>query len=203
MIDTIIFDFENVFIDIDRTITIKAFADLGINEWTEDLELSNQLYEIGKIDELEFMSVIQKHIPTVDILTIREAWNVQVGDFPLERLEFLQLISSQYRVFLLSNADRTHIDRFEHRIGISFARDFYNCFEKVYFSFEFGFRKPDIKAFQLIINNHNLTPKKTLFIDDLKKNTKAAKKVGLQTWNLNPASENVTQLLERLKIYNV
>ena len=200
MIDTIIFDFGNIFINIDRTITRKAFADLGLNEWTEDLELSNQLYEIGKIDELEFMSVIQRHIPNIDILTIREAWNVQVGDFPLKRLEFLQLISSQYRVFLLSNADKTHIDRFEHRIGISFARDFYNCFEKVYFSFEFGFRKPDIKAFQLLINNHNLIPKKTLFIDDTKKNIKGAKEAGLQTWHLDPENEDITQLLEKLKI---
>ena len=70
MIDTIIFDFGNIFIDINRKATEKAFAELGIKEWTEDLELSNQLYELGKIDELEFMSVIQKHIPTVDILRI-------------------------------------------------------------------------------------------------------------------------------------
>jgi glucose-1-phosphatase len=200
MIDTIIFDFGNIFIDIDRKATEDAFAELGIKEWTEDLELSNQLYELGKIDELEFMSVIQKHIPSVDILTIRNAWNMQVGDFPLKRLEFLQLISNQYRVFLLSNADKTHIDRFEHKFGVSFTRDFYSCFEKVYFSFEFGFRKPDVKAFQLIINNHNLSPKKTLFIDDTEENINGAKAVELQTWNLNPEKEDVTQLLEKLKI---
>jgi putative hydrolase of the HAD superfamily len=199
MIDTIIFDFGNIFIDIDREATEKAFAELGLKEWTEDLEFSNQLYELGKIDELEFMSVIQKHIPKIDILAIRNAWNIQVGDFPLKRLEFLQLISNQYRVFLLSNADKTHIDRFEHKFGVSFARDFYSCFEKVYFSFEFGFRKPDVKAFQLITNNHNLSPKKTLFIDDTKENINGAAEVGLQTWNLNPEKEDVTQLLDKLK----
>uniref|UniRef100_UPI00404B0F6A HAD-IA family hydrolase n=1 Tax=Flavobacterium sp. TaxID=239 RepID=UPI00404B0F6A len=200
MIDTIIFDFGNIFIDINRKATEKALADLGLSEWTEELEHSNQLYEIGKIDELQFMSTIQKHIPNADILTIRNAWNIQIGDFPLKRLEFLQMLSNQYRVFLLSNADRTHIDRFEHKFGVSFARDFYSCFEKVYFSFEFGFRKPDLKAFQLIINNHNLTPKKTLFVDDTKLNIDGAKEVGLQTWHLDSIHEEVTQLSEKLKI---
>ncbi|WP_320814438.1 HAD family phosphatase [Flavobacterium sp.] len=199
MIDTIIFDFGNVFIDIDRKATEKAFAELGIKEWTEDLELSNQLYELGKIDELEFMSVIQKHIPETDILSIRNAWNIQVGDFPLKRLEFLQLISNKYRILLLSNADRTHIDKFEHKFGVSFARDFYSCFEKVYFSFEFGFRKPDVKAFQLIINNHNITPKTTLFIDDTLEHIKSASSLGINTWHLNPEKEDVTQLLDKLK----
>lgn len=199
MIDTIIFDFGNVFIDTDRTITRKAFADLGISEWTEDLELSSQLYEIGKIDELEFMSVIQKHIPTVDILTIREAWNVQVGDFPLERLEFLQLISSQYRVFLLSNADRTHIERFEHMVGISFSRDFYSSFEKTYFSFDIALRKPDVNVFKFILNNHNITPKTTLFIDDTIEHIESAKSLGINTWHLNPKKENVTELYKILK----
>ncbi len=199
MIDTIIFDFGNIFIDIDRKATEKAFAELGLKEWTEDLELSNQQYELGKIDELEFLTSIQKYIPKVDILTIRDAWNIQIGDFSLEKLEFLQLISNQYRVLLLSNADKTHIDRFEHKNGVSFARDFYSCFEKVYFSFEFGFRKPDIKAFQLIINNHNLSTKKTLFIDDTEANIESAKNIGLQTWHLNPEKEDVTQLLEKLK----
>lgn len=199
MIDAIIFDFGNVFIDIDRKKTKKAFVDLGIPKWTVELEYSNQLYQIGKIEELEFMTTIQKYIPHIDILTIRETWNIQVGDFPLERLEFLQLIASQYKVFLLSNADKTHIDRFEHKFGISFARDFYNCFEKVYFSFEFGFKKPDTKAFQFILNNHNLIPKKTLFVDDTKKNIEGAKIAGLQTYHLNTPNEDVTELLDKLK----
>jgi len=33
-----------------------------------------------------------------------------------------------------------------------------------------------------------------LFIDDLKKNTDAASKLGIHTWNLNPGQEDVTHL---------
>lgn len=199
MIEAIIFDFGDVFINIDNELCMNELKKLGLKEWNEDLTNLNILYETGKIDELEFFTGFQKHIPNRDIVEIRAAWNSLVQDFPLERLEFLQMLTSQYKLYLLSNADNTHVDKFEHKFGLSFARDFYSCFEKVYFSFEFGFRKPDEKAFQFIINNHNLIPKKTLFVDDSEANIESAKKIGLQTWHLNPKTQDVTQLPSIIK----
>jgi putative hydrolase of the HAD superfamily len=197
MIEAIIFDFGDVFLNLDKEAPIREFKKLGLKEWTPELEQLNYQYEIGKIDELEFMSSIQKHIGNCDILAIREAWNSLLLDFPLYRLEFLQLVSTKYKLFLLSNTDQTHIDKFEHKVGQSFARDFYSCFEKVYFSFDIHMRKPDENAFKYVLNSHNLTPKKTLFIDDKKEHTEAAKKLGLLTWNLQVGKEDVTQLFEK------
>lgn len=197
MIEAIIFDFGDVFLNLDKEAPIREFKKLGLKEWTPELEQLNYQYEIGKIDELEFMSSIQKHIGNCDILAIREAWNSLLLDFPLYRLEFLQLVSTKYKLFLLSNTDQTHIDKFEHKVGQSFARDFYSCFEKVYFSFDIHMKKPDENAFKYVLNSHNLTPKKTLFIDDKKEHTEAAKKLGLLTWNLQVGKEDVTQLFEK------
>lgn len=197
MIEAIIFDFGDVFLNLDKEAPRREFKKLGLKEWTPELEQLNYQYEIGKIDELEFMSSIQKHIGNCDILAIREAWNSLLLDFPLYRLEFLQLVSTKYKLFLLSNTDQTHIDKFEHKVGQSFARDFYSCFEKVYFSFDIHMRKPDENAFKYVLNSHNLTPKKTLFIDDKKEHTEAAKKLGLLTWNLQVGKEDVTQLFEK------
>ncbi|VXC23499.1 Haloacid dehalogenase [Flavobacterium sp. 9AF] len=201
MIDTIIFDFGDVFINLDPKATANALQKLGLKEWNRELDTLNKSYEIGKIDELAFIEGIQKHTTSTDLVTIREAWNAILLDFPLYRLEFLQMISSKYRLFLLSNTDATHIDKFEHKVGQSFARDFYSCFEKVYFSFEIGQRKPDENTYKYIINNHNLVPKKTLFVDDKLENIEGAKKVGLQTWHLNPKEEDVTSLIEKLNNY--
>lgn len=198
MIDTIIFDFGDVFINLDSDATQKALKELGIKEWNMELDKLNKSYEIGTIDELEFMEGIQKYTNNADLVTIREAWNAILLDFPLHRLEFLQLISSKYRLFLLSNTDSTHIDKFEHKVGQSFARDFYSCFEKVYFSFEIRKRKPDENTYKYIINNHNLIPKKTLFVDDKLENIEGAKNLGLNTWHLNPKTEDVTDLLQRI-----
>lgn len=197
MIDAIIFDFGNVFINLDATALLEALKKLGITDWNEELDRLNQDYETGKMEELAFIQGIQKQIPHADLIQIREAWNAILLDFPLERLEFLQMLTSKYKLYLLSNTDATHIEKFEHKVGQSFAREFYSCFEKVYFSFEFGFRKPEAKAFQFVLNNHNLTPKKTLFIDDKLENIKAAEELGIQTWHLQVGQEDVVDLFQK------
>lgn len=202
MIEAIIFDFGNVFINIDEEVCMNELKKLGLKEWNSELTQLNLDYEIGKIDELQFMEGLQKHIPNASVLEIREAWNTVLKDFPENRLEFIQMLVPKYKMFLLSNTDRTHIEKFEHKFGLSFTRDFYSCFEKVYFSFEFGFRKPDEKAFQFLLNNHHLIPKKTLFVDDNLDNIESAKNLGLKTWHLNPKTEDVVQLLDYIKNLN-
>jgi FMN phosphatase YigB (HAD superfamily) len=197
MIEAIIFDFGDVFIDLNKQAIDTEFRKLGLTAWHDDLDALNKKYEIGKIDELEFMEGFQKHLPNVGLVEIRAAWNSILGDFPLYRLEFLQMISSKYRLFLLSNTDHTHIEKFEHNEGQTFARDFYSCFEKVYFSYEIGIRKPDENAFKYVINNHNLNPKKTLFVDDKKENTDMAEKLGFQVWNLQVGIDDVVELFDK------
>jgi putative hydrolase of the HAD superfamily len=128
----------------------------------------NDLFEKGKITELQFIETFQKYIPNADVHDIRKAWNAVIGEFPLYRLEFLQMLSHKYRLFLLTNTDSIHISRFEHKVGVSFFSDFYQCFEKVYYSYEMGMRKPSPEIFNYIINKHDLSPKRTLFVDDKK-----------------------------------
>jgi putative hydrolase of the HAD superfamily len=201
MIEAIIFDFGDVFIDLNKQAIDSEFRKLGLTAWYDDLDALNKKYEIGKIEELELIQGFQKYIPNADLVTIRAAWNSILGDFPLYRLEFLQMISSKYKLFLLSNTDSTHIEKFEHKVGQTFARDFYSCFEKVYFSYEMGIRKPDENTFKFVINNHNLNPKKTLFIDDKKENTDVAEKLGLKVWNLQPKIDDITEIFDKKIIF--
>jgi glucose-1-phosphatase len=97
-------------------------------------------------------------------------------------------------LFLLSNTDSIHISHFEHKMDVSFYSDFYQCFEKVYFSYELGLRKPDANIFNYIINKHELSPKRTLFVDDRKENTDMAKSLCMQIWNLQVGKEDVIEL---------
>jgi FMN phosphatase YigB (HAD superfamily) len=191
MIDTIIFDFGDIFINLDKEATPLALKKLGLKEWNSNLDAMNLDFEKGKISEMEFILGLQNYIPNASIHQIREAWNAILLDFPLYRLEFLQMLSQKYRLFLLSNTDSIHIEQFQHRAGISFYRDFYQCFEKVYFSYELGMRKPDAAIFEFIIKEHNLLPKNTLFVDDTLQNIKSAEKLGLQVWHLQKGEEDV------------
>jgi putative hydrolase of the HAD superfamily len=196
MIDTIIFDFGDVFINLDKQAPIEKMKELGLSRWNKNLDKLNIEFEKGLIDKETFLNTLQQNMPNASIEEIQKAWNSVLLEFPLYRLEFLQLLSKKYRLFLLSNTDAIHIAKFEKKSGVSFYSDFYQCFEKVYFSFEMGMRKPDLEIYTTVINNHELIPKHTLFVDDNKENTDAAFSLGLQVWNLKIGDEDVIQLFE-------
>jgi putative hydrolase of the HAD superfamily len=200
MINTIIFDFGDIFINLDKQATSSALEKLGLSEWNEDLNQLNMQFEKGQISEENFLLGIQKHVPNASIAEISAAWNAILLDFPLYRLEFLQKLSKKYRLFLLSNTDSIHIETFEQRSGISFYSDFYQCFEKVYFSFEIGMRKPDAEIFNYLIKKYDLSVKRTLFVDDKKENTDAALSLGLQVWNLQVGQEDVVALFSKKEL---
>lgn len=197
MIDTIIFDFGDIFINLEKEAQIEAFKKLGLNEPNEELIAMNDLFEKGKVSEIQFIESFHKFIPNASLNDIRDAWNTIIGEFPLYRLEFLQLLSHKYRLFLLTNTDEIHISRFEDNVGVSFFSDFYQCFEKVYYSYEMGMRKPDAAIYSYIVNKHDLSPKRTLFVDDKKTNTDAAASIGLHVWNLQVGKEDVVDLFDQ------
>ncbi|NHM01152.1 HAD family hydrolase [Flavobacterium difficile] len=197
MIEAIIFDLGDVFLNLNHQASIAAFEKLGLKEWTADLKTNALLFETGKLDELQFLEAIQKEIPTAELSEIRNAWNAVIGDFPLERLEFLEKLQNQYDIFLLSNTNPTHIDKFEHRVGLTFAREFYAHFKKIYFSYETKVRKPETAIFNLILQQNNLKPNKTLFVDDTLENIEAAKQLGINTWQIIVGKDDVTNLFDK------
>lgn len=199
MINTIIFDFGDIFINLDKGAPKVEFAKLGLNEWPADLDALAIKFELGKVDELQFIQGIQKYLPDASIEEVRNAWNSVLPEhpMPLYRLEFLQILSLKYRLFLLSNTDPMHVEKFQHKAGMTFYREFYQCFEQVYFSFELGMRKPEPELFNYIIKKHDLSLKRTLFIDDSKENTDAAAAIGLQVWNLQVGEEDVVDIYDK------
>lgn len=197
MIDTIIFDFGDIFINLDKQGTISGFQNLGMKEWIPEFDELNFSFEVGAISREDFIGGFQKQLPNASTEEILKAWNTVLADFPLYRLEFLQELSKKYRLFLLSNTDSIHIKTFEEKSGPSFYQDFYNCFEKVYFSFDLGMRKPDPKIYQYLIDKHNLVPENTLFVDDKKENTDSAAALGIKVWNLQVGKEDVVDLYNK------
>jgi len=197
MVNTIIFDFGDVFLNKDGEAKEKALAKLGLHDWNDDLEKLEKKLETGKLDEEGFLKGIQPYTDNASLDQIRDAWNMGIADFPLYRLEFLQKLAANYRLFLLSNTDPIHMEKFEQDAGASFYSDFYQCFERIYFSHEIGYRKPAAEAFNYLINNHDIQPKRTLFVDDKKFNTDAAEALGFQVWNLQVGEEDVVDMFEK------
>ncbi|WP_343588782.1 HAD family phosphatase [Flavobacterium sp.] len=197
MIDAIIFDFGDIFINLDKPATISGLQKLGMTEWNNELDQLNLSFETGSISPEEFIAGFQKQLPNASRENILKAWNAVLADFPFYRLEFLQELSKKYRLFLLSNTDSIHINTFEEKSGVSFYKDFYNCFEKVYFSFDIGMRKPDPKIYQFVLDQNNLIAENTLFVDDKTENTDSATTLGIKVWNLQVGKEDVVDLFTK------
>lgn len=197
MINAIIFDFGDIFINLNKDICANEFKKLGLKSLNDALLSKNDLFEKGEISEREFIESFHAFIPNASLEEIKSAWNTVLGEFPLYRLEFLQMLAGKYRLFLLSNTDAIHIEFFENKYGPSFTKDFYQCFERIYFSFEMGMRKPDTSIYKYVLKQNDLVAKNTLFIDDKKENTDAAERLGIQVWNLQVGQEDVVDLFEK------
>ncbi len=190
-IKNIIFDLGGIFLDINYQLTKEAFINLGIKNF-DDLftqHHANDLFEdleTGKISEIEFYDLLRKEA-NINLSNdqIKTAWNALLGSFPLKRLQWLEVIKQKYNIYLFSNTNQIHYDAFmkiyEAETG---KRDFNQHFIKAYYSQNMGLRKPYPESFLYIINEQNLLPVETLFIDDTIKNIEGAKSIGLQTIHL-------------------
>lgn len=196
-IDTIIFDFGDVFINLDKEATPLALKKLGLEKWNSVIDSLNFKFEKGLISRTDFLLGLNKLVPSASQKEVLEAWNGVLLDFPMYRLEFLEELSKKFQLFLLSNTDSIHINHFRERNGDDFYHRFYNCFEKVYFSYDLGMRKPDLEIYNYVINHNNLNPERTLFVDDNFDNIEGAKKTGLQVWHLQKGKEEVIELFEK------
>ncbi|MFD2561783.1 HAD family hydrolase [Aquimarina rubra] len=194
MIRTIIFDFGDVFINLDKRATLKELSKLGIDSLDKDSEIINESYETGEISTLEFINYYRKLLPNTSEKQLIDAWNAILKDFPKHRLEFIQKLASSntYQLILLSNTNELHINWIKEHI--SFYSDFKSCFDAFYLSHEIHLRKPNEDIFQFVLQTHNLKPSETLFIDDTTANTNTAKKLGIHIWNNNPITEDITDL---------
>ena len=200
MIETIIFDFGDVFINLDKQATPLGLKKLGLEKWSTQIDSLNFNFEKGLISKIDFLDGLNNLVPNAKHKEVLDAWNSVLLDFPMYRLKFLEKISKKYQLFLLSNTDSIHINYFKDRNGDDFYNRFYNCFEKVYFSYDLGMRKPDEEIYNFVTKENNLNPKSTLFIDDNFDNIEGAKKTGLQVWHLLKGKEDVIELFEKVKL---
>lgn len=196
MINNIIFDFGDVFLNLDKTAVYQDLSEAELKRIGERMYPLNCAIETGKISDHQFLTGLEEILPGRKAEELRSRWNAMLLDFPEHRLEYLEHLSStnDYRLFLLSNTNALHIEHVRDAMGDTRYKRFQNCFEAFYLSHEIGLRKPDAEVFEFVLENHGLKPEQTLFIDDTPENTEAAAALGIQTWNLRPGKEDITEL---------
>ena len=199
MIKNIVFDFGDVFINLDKEATFDQLRALGVTNFSiEMIEVAKQ-YEIGKISTQQFVDTFKLMFPTISEIEFKNAWNAILKDFPLQRLDFLRSLadSKKYRIFLLSNTNSLHISWIQKTWGSELYSEFKKCFEKFYLSHEIHLRKPNEGIYKFVLNTNRLVPEETFFIDDTEENTITASTLGIKVWNINPTCEDVVDLFSQ------
>lgn len=196
MIKNIIFDFGDVFINLNKSATLEALIKAGYKEIPEGLFPLASSYEKGKLDTPSFLEAVKGSLPNSTREEIIDAWNAIILDFPERRLQFLQKLANKqkYRLFLLSNTNELHIQKVLSQMGAQKYATFKACFEGFYLSHIIGMRKPDPEIFNMFLTEHSLAARETLFIDDTIEHILSAKQLGFQTWHLKVGEEDVTEL---------
>lgn len=184
----IIFDLGGVLLNIDYSLTEKAFIQLGIKNFPQMYSQIKQSslfddFEIGAIPAQQF---VQELIKTSGINAseqdIINAWNAMLQDMPLRRLQILQQLRNYYDIILLSNTNEIHEAAFNKIIEQAHGTPHIGTFfDKVYLSHRIGMRKPDVAVFEHILKENELSAQHTLFIDDSPQHIEGAKKAGIQT----------------------
>lgn len=210
MIKNIIFDFGDVFINLDKITFNQQLKRIAKGEFSDFLQETCNNYEMGKISTEVFVDCfvekcgnqLEGENTSEKEVSFKNIWNSILLDFPKHRLSFLKALkkSNTYRLFLLSNTNDLHINWIKNNWGSDLYQEFKSCFEQFYLSQEIHLRKPNATLYQFVLNENNLVAEETLFIDDTKENTDAAKQLGIAVWHLDPKNEDVTQLFTKTNL---
>ena len=191
-IKNIIFDWGGVLTNLHLDATRKAFQQLGLSIYDESVphKSHDELFipfEIGQLTPEQFRNGIRQNThATLTDAEIDHAWNAMLGDLPPERWKLLETARKYYRTFLLSNTNAIHLPYYFNYLQQVYGTHGYtHLFERTYYSFELGLRKPHADIFEFVLNDSGIAPQETLFIDDFIENIETARKLGFQTVHLH------------------
>jgi glucose-1-phosphatase len=202
MIKNIIFDLGNVLISFrpseffdkknyPKSIKDKILSDIfGSKEW---LMLDNgEITTKEAIDAISLKSSLKKE-------EIAHIFNLRTDlMFPLDQnVRILPELKKQgFRLYFLSNFP---IDIFEE---LKTGYYFFKYFDGGIISSEVKISKPDVRIYEIFLDNYSLVADECLFIDDLEVNVEAAKTTGIKGLVTYGSSEISSQIENALSLYS-
>jgi glucose-1-phosphatase len=204
-IKTIVFDLGNVIIDLDIERTWSSLEHHLGSDFFEKIKAiypDGDLfidYEVGRISEKTFFDALQatsEH--PLSIRALMEAWNAMLLGINAERFKLLLRLKEKYNVFLLSNTNATHVNFVDGYLrtvyGFSIQEFDTRYFHRVYYSHLINLRKPNRNIYDFVIQDAQILPSETLFIDDNADNIKGVIEAG---WNgyLHPIGEEIVDVM--------
>ena len=199
-IKNIIFDLGGVLINIDYNKTTEAFKAISYTEFDNLFSQHNasplfEALETGKVEEKEFLKQMRSFSfrPVTDEQIIT-AWNAMIISFRKESLVFLEEFSTKYNLYLLSNTNSIHLKCFQEIFTRDTGKPLLDVyFNKAWYSHLVGLRKPYPEIYEFALQEGDMVPAETFFIDDTAANIETALNLGIKT-HLLLSTERIEQL---------
>lgn len=194
-IEVVVFDLGNVIIPVDFEKTVQSFISLGGKKASELYHYAGQTHlfeelERGEVSREEFLDRVRPELNYASDTEIVEAWNAMLFHIDHSIFEYLNKLRPRFKTYVLSNINTYHAEWVDQAMRSALSeQDISQYFDHVFYSHEIGHRKPEYGAWQTIIEQEGVDPKKTLFIDDKDENIKAAKALGFHGLQWNPSSD--------------
>ena len=185
-IETLVFDYGGVIVNIDDASVVKAMECLGVTAFKRLIHVRKikrlmHQYINGLVAETEtlkeMLSLCRKGTTSEDIEKVLEEL---CGNLPVERLEALVKLRKRYKVYLLSNINDTLWQKSVSLMKqLGYSTD--ELFDEVFLSYAIRKEKPSIEIYEEMTQQTGLNPATTLYFDDRAENAEAGRNFGFQS----------------------
>lgn len=185
-IDTLVFDYGGVLVNIDDAQVTRALQSLGLSRlkqlwYARTIRRLMHQFIDGLVPEAVTLDAMRKlcrrGTTQEDILAVLDKL---CGNLPIERLQALVALRKRYKIYLLSNINgylwRKSVRQFRD-LGLEPA----DCFDYFFLSYEIGIAKPDRGIYEHLQAKTRLRPEHTLYFDDRKDNCEAGRLFGFRS----------------------
>jgi glucose-1-phosphatase len=198
--DALLFDLGRVVLDIDFGRVMRIWAD---HAGCEPADLTARFvvndsfkhHETGHIDDAAFFQNLRQSLGIgISDAQFLEGWNaIFTGEMP-GIAALLSRAASRLPLYAFSNTNRPHVAHF----STAYA-DVLGHFREIYLSSSIGLRKPEVAAFQHVVNAIGVPASRIVFFDDSAENIAGARAYGLTAVQVR-SSDDVASTLAALGI---
>jgi len=143
---------------------------------------------LGLITETQHWQNVARSLNQPDSEIERLRFEFFAGDqIDLELVDLMRSLRPAIKVGLISNAWS------ELRVWIE-EQNFADAFDNMVISAEVGFAKPDPRIYQAALQNLQVLPAESVFLDDMSRNVEAARKIGMYAIHFVQPDQAIAEL---------
>lgn len=181
MIKAVIFDLCGVcFMDfgIGGKVSGKKYARLlpiSSEEFKKIWKTAWSSYKLGKITESEFWKIFIKKFNTKAEIEDLKRITREGIKLKLDVIKIVKKLKENYTIAMITNNSIEWVDYINRKYGLN------KIFDLIVNSADVCMAKPDPEIYEFTLKKLNLKPEECIFIDDLERNIRSAKDLGMKT----------------------